>query len=41
MCVICGVLCSFYDHYGRPDFTKIEALLGEQQEVNIQPYNHR
>ncbi len=25
---------SFYDHYGQPDFTKVEALLGDQQDVS-------
>ena len=26
-------LGSFYDHFGRPDFDKIESLLGDQQGV--------
>ena len=28
-------LGSFYDHFGRPDFDKIESLLGDQQEVTV------
>ena len=30
----CVCVYSFYDHYGRPDLTKIEALLGSQYKAS-------